>query len=77
MEHLRRLIFGDPVTKVHPVQPDDVKPAPLPPHLQERAVEQEKLSLRLLSEVTQMSATSAQIRKALGREVAIKLQRRA
>ncbi len=72
---LRQFIFGDP--KVHPVLLDEIKPAPLPPHLQERAEEQEKLSLRLMSEVMQTAALSVQIRKALGREVAIKLQRRA
>lgn len=74
MRRLRQFIWGTPE---HPVHQDDVKPAPLPPHLQERVEEQEKLSLRLMSEALLTASTASQIRKALGQEVAIKLQRRA
>ncbi len=76
MEHLRRLIYGKQ-KDVHPAVLAEVKPAELPPHLQEQTEEREKLSLRLMSEALQTASLSIQIRKALGREVAIKLQRRA
>lgn len=82
MEHLRRLFSSISKSKLGssgelPVDQSEPEPVRLPPRLQDQKDEQERLSLRLLAEAQEMHLNAAAIRKALGREVAIKLQRRA